>query len=70
MTAFAADKLTPDLVIKALEDSGVSEKIKHNKLIIPGMVARMSGKLNEKSGKEVIVGPRDSSQLPKFLKEL
>jgi acetyl-CoA decarbonylase/synthase complex subunit gamma len=70
MTAFAADKLTPDMVIKALEESGASGKINHNKLIIPGMVARMSGKLNEKSGKEIIVGPRDSSKLPKFLKEL
>ena len=70
MTAFAADKLTPDMVIKALEESGASSKISHNKLIIPGMVARMSGKLNEKSGKEIIVGPRDSSKLPKFLKEL
>jgi acetyl-CoA decarbonylase/synthase complex subunit gamma len=69
MTAFAADKLTPDMVIKALEESGVSSKITHNKIIIPGMVSRMSGKLNEKSGREVIVGPRDSSQLPKFLKE-
>jgi len=70
MTAFAADKLTPDMVIKALDDSGAPDKIKHNNLIIPGMVARMSGKLNEKSGKEIIVGPRDSSKLPKFLKEL
>jgi acetyl-CoA decarbonylase/synthase complex subunit gamma len=70
MTAFAADKLTPDMVIKALEDSGATDKVKHNKLIIPGMVARMSGKLNEKSGKEIVVGPRDSSKLPKFLKEL
>jgi len=70
MTAFAADKLTPDIVIKALEESGASSKINHNKIIIPGMVSRMSGKLNEKSGREVIVGPRDSSKLPKFLKEL
>ena len=70
MTAFAADKLTPDMVIKALEESGASDKITHNKLIIPGMVSRMSGKLNEKSGREIIVGPRDSSKLPKFLKEL
>jgi acetyl-CoA decarbonylase/synthase complex subunit gamma len=70
MTAFAADKLTPDMVIKALENSAISDKIKHNKLIIPGMVSRMSGKLNEKSGREIIVGPRDSSKLPKFLKEL
>jgi acetyl-CoA decarbonylase/synthase complex subunit gamma len=70
MTAFAADKLTPDMVIKALDESGASSKINHNKLIIPGMVSRMSGKLNEKSGREIIVGPRDSSKLPKFLKEM
>jgi acetyl-CoA decarbonylase/synthase complex subunit gamma len=70
MTSFAADKLTPDIVIKALEESDAASKINHNKIIIPGMVSRMSGKLNEKSGREVIVGPRDSSKLPKFLKEL
>lgn len=70
MTAFAADKLTPDMVIKALEESGAGDKIKHNNLIIPGMVSRMSGKLNEKSGREIVVGPRDSSKLPKFLKEM
>ena len=70
MTAFAADKLSPDLVLSAMDESKAFDKIKHNKIIIPGMVSRMSGKLNEKSGREIIVGPRDSSKLPKFLKEL
>jgi acetyl-CoA decarbonylase/synthase complex subunit gamma len=70
MTAFAAGKLTADMVVEALEKSGATEKIKHKKIIIPGMIARMSAKLNEKSGREVLVGPRESSGLPKYLKSL
>jgi acetyl-CoA decarbonylase/synthase complex subunit gamma len=70
MTAFAAGKLTPEMVVEALEKSGAKEKVKHNRIIIPGMVARMSAKLNEKSGREVLVGPRESSGLPKYLKGL
>jgi acetyl-CoA decarbonylase/synthase complex subunit gamma len=70
MTSFAAGKLTADSVVEALEKSGALDKIKHNKIVIPGMVARMSAKLSEKSGREVIVGPRESSGIPKFLKSL
>ena len=70
MTAFAADKFNADLVVKFLTELKASEKVKHNTIVIPGIVSMMSGKLKEKSGWEVIVGPRDSSALPKFLKEL
>jgi acetyl-CoA decarbonylase/synthase complex subunit gamma len=70
MTAYAAGKLTPDMIVEALDASGAKDKIKHNNIIIPGMVARMSAKLKEKSGKEVLVGPRESSGLPKYLKGL
>jgi acetyl-CoA decarbonylase/synthase complex subunit gamma len=69
MTSFAADKLTPKMVVEALEKTGAKDKIKHNKIIIPGMVSRMSGKLEEESGMGIQVGPRDSASLPKFLKE-
>ncbi len=69
MTSFAADKLTPKMVVEALEGSGAKNKIGHNKLVIPGMVSRMSGKLEEESGMEIKVGPRDSAGLPKYLKE-
>ena len=68
MTSFAADKLTPKMVVEALEKTGAKDKIKHNKIIIPGMVSRMSGKLEEESGMNIEVGPRDSAALPKFLK--
>ncbi|MDI6856216.1 MAG: acetyl-CoA decarbonylase/synthase complex subunit gamma [Candidatus Thermoplasmatota archaeon] len=69
MTAFAADKFTPELIAKTIESTGIKEKVAHNKIIIPGMVARMTIKLKELTGMEVLVGPRDSSGIPSYLKE-
>jgi len=70
MTAFSAGKLTPESVVKGLEASGAKERSKRGEIIIPGMVTRMSGKLQEAAGLKVIVGPKESSGLPKFLKNL
>jgi acetyl-CoA decarbonylase/synthase complex subunit gamma len=70
MTAFSAGKLTPEIVVKALESSDAREKSKADILVMPGMVSRMSGKLQEQTGMKVIVGPKESSGLPKFLKNL
>lgn len=70
MTAFAAGKLTPESVAKALDDEKVREKSTRNEIAIPGMVSRMSGKLNELTGMKVVVGPRESSGLPKLMKTL
>ncbi|MCJ7516491.1 MAG: acetyl-CoA decarbonylase/synthase complex subunit gamma [Methanomassiliicoccales archaeon] len=70
MTAYAAGKLTPDTVAKALESSGAKDKSKRGDIIIPGMVSRMSAKLQEITGLKVIVGPKESSALPKFMKNL
>ncbi|MEM2875558.1 MAG: acetyl-CoA decarbonylase/synthase complex subunit gamma, partial [Candidatus Bathyarchaeia archaeon] len=41
----------------------------HRRLIIPGKAARLSGEIEELSGWQVLVGPRDSSDIPKFLQE-
>ena len=70
MTAFAAGKLTPESVAKAVDDFKVKEKSNRNEIIIPGMVSRMSGKLNELTDMKVSVGPRESSGLPKMMKSL
>ena len=70
MTAFAAGKLTPESVAKAIEDEKLKEKNSRNEIIIPGMVSRMSGKLGELSGLKVVVGPRESSGLPKLMRSL
>jgi acetyl-CoA decarbonylase/synthase complex subunit gamma len=69
MTAFAADKFPADTAAELIQSSGIEGKVNHKKIIIPGQVARMSGKLNENSGWEVVVGPRDSSGLPKYLRQ-
>lgn len=68
MTAWAADKFGPENIAKALDDSGVGEKVDQKRCIIPGGVAAISGKLEEESGWEVTVGPRESAGIPAFMR--
>jgi acetyl-CoA decarbonylase/synthase complex subunit gamma len=68
-SAVAGRKLTAEKVAEAIKETGIEEKVKHRKLIIPGKAARLSGEIEELSGWEVMVGPRDSSGIPKFLQE-
>jgi acetyl-CoA decarbonylase/synthase complex subunit gamma len=65
----AGRKLTAETVADAIKESKVEEKVKHRKLIIPGKAARISGEIEELSNWQVLVGPQDSSGIPKFLKE-
>jgi acetyl-CoA decarbonylase/synthase complex subunit gamma len=70
MTAFSAGKLTAEGVAEALRSSGALEKSSRKEVIMPGMLSRMSGKLQELTGLKVIVGPRESSGIPKVLRSL
>ena len=71
LTSFASDKFNADKVTAMLsEDKGIKDKVSHKRVIIPGLVAAMSAKLKDKSGWEVLVGPRESSGIPKYLKSL
>ncbi len=70
LTAWAAEKFTPDKIAESLKKSGVEEKITHRNLIIPGYVAVMSGDLEEKSGWKIVVGPKEAAGIPSFLKNL
>ena len=63
----AGRKLTAEKVADALKSSGVENKVKHRKLIIPGKASRISGEIEELTGWKVQVGPRDSSEIPKYL---
>ncbi len=65
----AGRKLTAERVADALKQSGIESKVKHRKLIIPGKATRISGEIEELSGWKVQVGPRDSSEIPKYLIE-
>ena len=70
LTAWAAEKFTPEKISDSLEKSGIKEKLKHNRLIIPGYVSVISGDLEEKSGWQIVVGPKEASGLPSFLKKI
>jgi acetyl-CoA decarbonylase/synthase complex subunit gamma len=68
-SAVAGRKLTAEKIADAIKTSGIENKVKHKKLIIPGKSARLSGEIEELSGWQVLVGPRDSSEIPRFLQE-
>jgi acetyl-CoA decarbonylase/synthase complex subunit gamma len=70
LTAYSGDKLNEKVVGDAMAKNNVDSLVKHRKLIIPGYVAVMSGKLEEATGWEIMVGPRESSMLPKYLQEV
>ena len=52
----------------ALTQTGIAEKVQHQKLVLPGLVAVLSGSVSDESGWEVQVGPREASGLVPFLK--
>ena len=69
MTAWAAGKFVADAIAPFIKKSGVMDKVKHHKLIIPGYAAVESGALEEElPGWEVAVGPREGAHIPAFLK--
>jgi acetyl-CoA decarbonylase/synthase complex subunit gamma len=68
-SAVAGRKLTAEKVATALKASGIENKVSHRKMIIPGKAARLTSEIEELSGWQVIVGPRDSSDIPKLLQE-
>ncbi|MGI6096579.1 MAG: acetyl-CoA decarbonylase/synthase complex subunit gamma [Dethiobacteria bacterium] len=70
LTAYADGKFTAETITKAMKDAGLDDKVKERKIIIPGQVAILKGKLEEESGWEVIVGPREAAGIPKFVKNL
>ncbi len=70
LTAWAAEKFTSDKISESLNKFEIPKKVSHNNIIIPGYVAVMSGDLEEKSGRKVIVGPREAAGIPSFLRNL
>lgn len=70
MTAWAAGKFVGDAVGLFVKKSGIADKVSHKKVIIPGYAASISGDMEEElPGWEVIIGPRDASLIPKFLRD-
>jgi acetyl-CoA decarbonylase/synthase complex subunit gamma len=70
LTAWAAGKFTAESIAKILSESGIEGQVGHRTLILPGMVARLSGRIEELSRWRVLVGPQESSALPSYLRRL
>ena len=69
MTAWAAGKFVADAIAPFVKKSGIGDKTKHHKLIIPGYIAVESGGLEEElPGWEILVGPREGAHIPAYLK--
>ncbi|AXV38017.1 MAG: acetyl-CoA decarbonylase/synthase complex subunit gamma [Methanobacteriaceae archaeon] len=65
--SLAGNQLNGESVADLIKDTGIEDKIKTRKLIIPGLAAPVSGEIEDESGWEVAVGPRDSSAVADFL---
>ena len=71
LNAYAGDKISAEKVVKALNEQKVAEKVKHRKLIIPGLLPIFRAEIEETSEwKEVIIGPETARELPAFLTKL
>ena len=69
MTAWAAGKFVADAIGPFVKKSGITDKVKHRKLVIPGYLASESGGLEEElPGWEIQVGPREGAHIPAYIK--
>ena len=68
LTAWAAEKFTAERIADMLKKSGIEGIVSHKKVIIPGYVSVLSGKLEEVSGWKVSVGPKEASGIPNYLR--
>ena len=68
-SAVAGGQFSAGSIAEAVKEFKAFEKMKHRILIIPGMSARLSGALEDEADAFVLVGPRDSSAIGKYIKE-
>ena len=70
LTAWAAGKFDGNAIGVFIKKSGITEKVKHRRVVIPGAAAAVSGDLEEELGKdwEVKIGPREAAHIPAYLR--
>lgn len=68
-SAVAGRNFTAEGIAAALKSNNVASLVTHTTLIIPGLAARLSGETEETTGWRILVGPKDSSGIPQFLRE-
>jgi acetyl-CoA decarbonylase/synthase complex subunit gamma len=68
-SAVAGRYFSAESIAAALRETGAENLVDHRTLIIPGLAARLSGEAEDASGWRILVGPKDSSGLPHYLRE-
>ncbi len=70
LTAWAAGKFVADLIGPFVKKSGIEDKTKTRKIIIPGSAAIISGDLEEELPDwEIAIGPREGAHIPAYLRQ-
>ncbi len=68
LNAYAGDKISAEKIVKTIEAQGVAGKVKHRKLIIPGLLPVFRAEIEDTSEwKEVMIGPENATGIPAFL---
>jgi acetyl-CoA decarbonylase/synthase complex subunit gamma len=71
LTAWAAGKFVGETIAKFIKDIKLEEQVRTRKIVIPGFVSQISGDLEDGlPGWKVIVGPREASDIPSFVKSV
>jgi len=68
-SAVAGGQFNAGSIAEAVKEFKMFDKVNHRILIIPGMAARLSGALEDEADAFVVVGPRDSSGIGKYIHE-
>ncbi len=69
LTAWAADKFNASVIGKALQKSGVAEKVSHRTLVISSHVASLKDEIERETGWRALIGSGDSSGISPWLKK-
>ena len=69
LTAWAAGKFTSESIAKTVKTCGIADKVERKVVTLPGMVATLSGELEEElPGWKITVGPREAVDIKGYLK--
>jgi acetyl-CoA decarbonylase/synthase complex subunit gamma len=69
LTAWASDKFNAETITKALKKSEIEGKLSHRKVVLPGFVAVLSAGVEDESGWSALIGPKEASGIPSYLKK-
>ena len=71
LNSYAGDKISAEKVVKTIQAQKVAEKVKHRRLIIPGLLPIFRAEIEDTSEwKEVIIGPENAREIPAFLQKM